>query len=192
LNITIHNQYPGLKLTSPVYFNTGATYCTFPNQQTDNENTVEAIFGIDPKREYFNGILLYKLQRKQTIKTDNQIVSNIASTKDTGTNIYILVDWNVRHYSHRFGVFLIECTDDFTLDEHILCTFEEICLRQFFIRYEPDIITWSMNDSTVIKTIRNVTYGSDYKLDIVISEGIQERNMEKSIKIDSERLVLSL
>jgi hypothetical protein len=38
----------------------------------------------------------------------------------------------------------------------------------------------------------NVTFGSDYKLNVVISEEVGTFNRRKPVEIDSERLVLSL
>jgi hypothetical protein len=61
LNITIHNQYPSLELTSPVYFSTGTTCHASPSQKTDIGATVDISFGIDPKQEDFKCALLYKL-----------------------------------------------------------------------------------------------------------------------------------
>jgi hypothetical protein len=64
LNITIRNLYPGLELTSPVYFSTNTMYCVPPSRQIGTRNTTEARFGIDSKWKGFKCALLYKLQRK--------------------------------------------------------------------------------------------------------------------------------
>jgi hypothetical protein len=44
-----------------------------------------------------------------------------------------------------------------------------------------------MYDNVTMKTKRDVRYGSDYKLNIVISEETGKYSMEKPIEIDLER-----
>jgi hypothetical protein len=63
---------------------------------------------------------------------------------------------------------------------------------RFDENYNYRIVTWLTHDGTVIKIRHKVTYGSEYKLDIFISEGIGEYDMNKPMKIDPKRLVLSL
>jgi hypothetical protein len=48
-----------------------------------------------------------------------------------------------------------------------------------------------MDEGAVMKTRRGITYGSNCKLDIIISEGNREHDMEEPIRINPERLVLS-
>jgi hypothetical protein len=153
---------------------------------------VEASFGIVFKQKDFEGALLYKLQRKHANITDKHPNSSTASINDTATNVYFLVVWDVKDHNHKFYVCLIECPDDFTWDEDKLWTWYNQYYYQFNKDYELNLITWSMHDNTVMKIRRNVTYGSDYKLDISISEGTGKYNMKRPIKIDPKRLVLSL
>jgi hypothetical protein len=121
LNITIHNQYSNLELTSPVYFSNSTVCYVSPSQQANNENTLEASFGIDSE-EISEGALLYRLQRKHATITDNQPSSNATSIKDIATNMYILVAWEIRDYDDRFYVCLIEFIDDFSWDGDKLWT----------------------------------------------------------------------
>jgi hypothetical protein len=192
LSITIHNQYPGLELTSPVYCSSNTTYCVPSDQQTDTNNTMEASFGIDTKRGVFKGALLYELQRKCAIRTENRPNHSTAFIEDSTTNIYLLVVWDVINECADFPVCLLECTDDFTWDEDKLWTlrhqYNDILLKDYNYR----TITWLIRGDTVIKTRRDIIYGSDYKLDIVISEETGKYFMDRSMKIDPERLVLSL
>jgi hypothetical protein len=164
LNITIHNQYPSLELTSPVYFSTGTTYHVSPSQQTNINTIMKASFGIDSKQEDFKCALLYKLQRKHTNRTNNQPNGNAASIEDIATNIHFLVFWNVKDYDHKFCVCLIEFTSDFTWDEDKLWTLYDDYNNRFCEDYKSNVITWSMNDGSVMRTQSEVTYGSDYKL----------------------------
>jgi hypothetical protein len=190
LSITIHNQYPDLELTSPVYFSTGIPCYVSPSQKIDISNmTMEASFGIAFKQEIFEGALLYKLRKKHTTKTDSQSDNSTVFIDDTTANMHLLVVWNIGDDYHTFRVCLIECTNDFTWDEDKLWALYRDYNDQFREGYKSNTNTWLMNSGAVMKTRRSITYGSDYKLDIVISEGAGKYEMSKPIKIDPERLV---
>jgi hypothetical protein len=192
LNITIHNQYPDLQLTSPVYCSKNATCRVFPSQQVGFGTTVEASFGIDFMQNYYEGALLYKLQRNHITETDNQSNSSATSIKNAAANMYLLVIWDTIDSSHKFCVCLIECTNDFTWDEGKLCTLYKEYEYQFCRDYKSRIITWLMHGDAVMKTRFDITYGSGYNLDIIISEGIGKYSMVRPMKINSKRSVLSL
>jgi hypothetical protein len=192
LHIIIHNQYPSLELMPPVYFSDGAAYCISPNQRIDTGNTMETSFGIDSRQKDLKCVSLYKLQRKHTTETNNQPNNNTTFVENTATNTYLLVAWVAKNYDRNFCVCLVEFTDDFAWDEDKLWALYMKYNDQFHMGYEPDTITWSMHDNTVVKTKIGIIYGSDYKLDVVISEGIRKSNMKKPMKIDPKRLVLSL
>jgi hypothetical protein len=190
LRVNICNLYPGLELTSPVYYSNGTTCHVSPSQQIDASTTTEASFGIDFQQKDVKGALLYKLQRKYATRTDNNSNSSIVSIENTETNIYLLVVWEVKNHCDEFYVCLIECSDDFTWDK-----LWALCHQyndQFLKDYNYSEITWLIHDDIAMKTRRRVTYGSDYKLDIFISEETGLYNMFKPMKIDTERLVLPL
>jgi hypothetical protein len=192
LNITIHNQYSDLELISPVYFSDGTTYCVSPDQKAGTGNIMETSFGIDSKQKDLKCVLLYKLQRKRAAKTDNQSDNNAVFIENTVTNMYLLVAWVAKNYKHKFCAYLMEFTDDFTWDEDKLWALYREYNDQFHMDYRPRIITWSMHNNAVMKMRFDITYGSDYKLDIVISEGNREGNMREPISVDPKGLVLSL
>jgi hypothetical protein len=91
LNITIHNLYPGLELTSPVYCSTDTTYCIPPKQQVDAGTTMEAGFGTYSDQICLRGALICQLQRKHANRTDEQPNNSTVSIEDTATNIHLLV-----------------------------------------------------------------------------------------------------
>jgi hypothetical protein len=197
LNITIHNQCPDLELTSPVYYNHGTPCHVFPSQQTEIGTKMEASFGI-AKHDDIRGALLYKLQRKHTARIDNQFNSNvvgpfsffnssIASIGDTAKNLYLLVAWYVNKFQNRLRVGLIEFTSDFTCDEYKLWALSNEYRYQLPKDYDSDIITWLLNENSAVKTKLRLTYGSDYKLDIIISEGIGKYKMIRPMKIDPKK-----
>jgi hypothetical protein len=195
LAITIRNLCTGLKLISPVYFSVGTTYYVSPSQQIDTGNTIETSFRMSLRQKDFKGALLYKIQRKHVTIIDNQFSSSTTSIDGTATNVYLLVFWNVfdieRHY-HIFRVCLVECVDNFIWNEDELWTLRHQYNDRFCKNYNYRTITWLMDDGTVIRTGHDITYGSDCKLDIVISEGTWKYNMFRPMKIDPRRLVLPL
>jgi hypothetical protein len=192
LNITVRNQYPGLELILPVCFSTGTTCYVASSQQANDGNILEASFGIDPTRSYFKSALLYKLQRKYVTKTDNKLRNGTASIEDTETNICLLVIWIDDDEHHNCHVCLIEYANDFTWDEDKLWALCNEYSEQLHEKYRSDIIIWSTHDGTAMKTKLDVTYESDYKLDIIISEGPKKYSMKETMKIDPERSVLLL
>jgi hypothetical protein len=190
LRINVFNSCTSLELASPVHCSNGTVCCISPSQQTDLDTTMEASFGIVSVREDFKGALLYKLRRKYVIKNDYQSDSSTASIENTTTDIYLLVALGIEDGWDDFHVCLVECTNDFTWDEGKLWALHSQYKDQFHRNYYYNVVTWLMRDDAVIKIRHKVTYGSEYKLDIFISEGIGECTMNKPMKIDPERLVL--
>jgi hypothetical protein len=191
VNIAIHNLYSGLELTSPVYCNNGATCHVPPSQQIDAGNTMVVSFGMNSRQEDFKGALLYKMQRKYSTRTGNQPNNSTTSIEDIPKNIYLLVVWDVKNYYNSFHIYLIEYTDDFTWDEDKLWALFREYNEQFRKDYQFNINAWLLHDGTVMKTRLDITYGFDYKVDIVMSEDAGKYLMAKPIKIAPKRLVLS-
>jgi hypothetical protein len=106
--------------------------------------------------------------------------------------MYLLVIWNVADSPPKFRVCLIECIADFTWDEDKLWALYREYDSQFDEVCDSNMITWLMYGGVVIRTRFGITYGSDYKLDIIISEGTGKYKMKRPIKIDPKRLVSSL
>jgi hypothetical protein len=192
LNITICNLHPGLELISPVHCSKNAICCVSPNQQTNTDNIVEASFGIVSNQKDVKGALLYKLRRKYVNGTNNQTNSNIASIENAATNVYLLVAWNIENGCDNFRICLIECADGFSWDEDKLWTLRHQYNDQFFKNYNYITSTWLMHDGVVMGTKYKVTYRSDYKLSIFISEEPRKYIMRRPMKINPKRLVLLL
>jgi hypothetical protein len=145
---------------------------------------MEASFGVYAHDRYFEGVLLYKLQRNHATNIDNQPNSSTESIKNTATNIYLLVVWDFEDDHHEFRVCLIECTANFIWNEDKLWVLYWEYKKQFLKDYESNPITWSMNGCAVIETRFDVTYESDYKLDITISEGTTNHEVKEPMKIN--------
>jgi hypothetical protein len=191
LNITIHNQYPGLELASPVCFSNGTTHHVSPNRQVDIDTAMKASFGMDSEQKDFKGALLYKLQRKYADRDDSCPNDSARSVKDIETNMYLLVTWDIESHNHEFCVCLIECPANITWDEDKLWILYKEYDYQFCKYYQSGIITWLMYDGAVIETRFNIKYGPDYKLDINISEGTNKYDAREPVKTGLKRLVLS-
>jgi hypothetical protein len=120
-------------------------------------------------------------------KTDNQLNNGAVPIESTSTNTYLLVVWGTENVHYNFYVHLIECTDELNWDENKLRTLYWECSDPYRKDYKSNIITWLMNDNEVIETRLDVTYRSEYKLDIAISRGYGKYSMKKPIQIDPKR-----
>jgi hypothetical protein len=187
LHINIRNLYPGLELTFPVYCSYGTAYCIYSSQQTNTENTTEANLGIDFKQKGFRGALLYKLQKKYTTKTDKQPNNRKVFGKGIGTTIDLLVVWKIEDCNHRFGVCLVEHSNFFIRNKDTLWTLYWEYNNRFYKFCKPNIITWSMHNGEMMKTGFDITYGSEYKLDIVMSKGTWEFGIRLPMRVNLER-----
>jgi hypothetical protein len=190
LNITIHNLYPSLELTYPVYCSNGTTCHVSPHRKTDIGIIMKTSFGIDSRQKVCKGALLYKLERKRATRTDNHLNSSTTVINNIVKNVCLLVVWGITSNYHKHFVRLIEFTDNFTWDEDKLWALCRDYHDQFYVNYKSSISTWLMHNGEVMKTRLDATYGLDCKLDITISEGVGNYNMKRLIEIDSKRLVL--
>jgi hypothetical protein len=153
---------------------------------------MKAIFGIYSKHEDFSGALLYKLKRKHTTEAGDCLSRSAAHIKNTAANMYLSVAWDIKNSDNIFRVCLIECANDFTWNAAKLQALYRKYNSQIHSECRPSIVTWLMHDNTVMKTKLDVIYGSDYKLNLVLSKGARKGNMKRSIQIDPRRLVLLL
>jgi hypothetical protein len=192
LRVNICNLCPSLELTSPVYFSNATAYCASPSQQT-RSNIIFVSFRIAPDQKDVKGVLLYKLRRKYTTRTDNHLNNSTKSIENTATNLYLLAVWDIEDDKHTFYVCLLECPADFTWDEDKLWALYSQYNDQFCKDYKDYMrATWSMHGDKVMKTERDIIYGSDYELNIVLSEETRSCFTKEPVKIDPKRLVLSL
>jgi hypothetical protein len=185
LNITIYNLYPGLELTTPVYYSNGTICDVSPSQQTDTGTIIEACFGIGFKQKDFKSALLYRLQRKYVTKTDN--LSNIFNVFTKDAAMYLLIICDIQDYDHRFRVCLIECTNGINWDEDMLWALYWEYNNQFNEFCDSNIITWLIHGNAAIETRFDVIYEQEYKLGVVLSEETTKYFMEEPIKIDPKR-----
>jgi hypothetical protein len=85
VKLIIHHQFPGVELTSPVYAGDGVTCYQSLDQRLDVSSTTQVSLNIDSTQDESIGILMYKLQSKNTEQMD----------KDEATYIQLIIVWKV-------------------------------------------------------------------------------------------------
>jgi hypothetical protein len=99
VKLTIHHQFPGIELTSPMYAGDGATCCLPPKQKLYVGSTMQTDFSIDQRESI--GILMYKLEKTNT------------DTFGEATCIQFIVIWKVNEFKNfHFVTHLIEHDKD--------------------------------------------------------------------------------
>jgi hypothetical protein len=81
MDVTIHNLYSDIELTSPVCFCDNGTYDEYPVDEMDNGTMMKIGFRFDLAQSESGGILMYEVQRKGDTKSDHQLSIDIISTK---------------------------------------------------------------------------------------------------------------
>jgi hypothetical protein len=150
---------------------------------------MEASFGIGSKQSDFKGALLYKLHRKYAIRTSYYYNSGTTSVEDTAKSIHLLVVWDIKNDYPKVHVELIEYTDGFTWDEDKLWLLHNQYKYRIHACYGSNTIKWLLHDDAVMKVRFDITHGTDYKLDIIISG--RDGKYRKPNRIDLKRLVLT-
>jgi hypothetical protein len=171
MKLTIHHQFPDIELVSPVYAVDGATRYMPLDQRVDVGSTVQTGFNIDTDQKESIGVLLYKLQKKNTDQPN----------EEESTYVQLVVIWNVNS-SKEFciNLFLIEHDKGRVWDRDELMKLAD--------HYKPTIIqrspieeTYLMRDSTVLMIRSDKTSkGECHELEVTISE--------TNIKDDTQRL----
>jgi hypothetical protein len=176
VRLIIHNQFPSIELTSPVYVGRHATCHLSPDQRVDAGCAIQASFNIDSDRRWSTGVLMYKLQRKTTVQSNGDVISNEKKT----TCIQLAIIWKVKD-SKEF------LTASYLLEHNEDCVWDRVKLKRLVKHYKLANIqhgtienTWLMHDNTVLMTSLNVSHEEEcYKLEMTISKG--------SIKDDTQR-----
>jgi hypothetical protein len=177
VKLLIHHQFPGIELVSPMYISDGSTCYLSPVQRIDVDSTAKIGFNIDPTQKESIGVLMYKLQRKNTDELDEGTMFS----EDETTYIQLFTIWKVTS-SKEFHVVshLIEHDKDRVWDRDRLKKLVERC-KLYDIQYGPIEETWLMHDNTVLSTRINANREAEYyKIELSISEA--------SIKYDTLRL----
>jgi hypothetical protein len=168
--LTIHNQFPGIELIFPVYVGKGVTCHLSPDKIVDVGSTTQIGFNIDPDLDESTGVLMYKLNRKNTDQPN----------EEEAICIQLFTVWKACR-SEEFWVVsnLIEHDKSRVRSRNKLMQIAKGC-RAFNAPHSPIEDTWLIRDNTVLMTRVSVTREEEsYKLEMTVSEG--------SIKDDTQR-----
>jgi hypothetical protein len=184
VELTIHNQFPGIELVSPIYASDSATCYPFPDQRIDVDSIMQTGFNIDLTQDGSTCALMYKLQRKNTEQPND----NIISSEDEITCTQLLITWKVSS-SKEFLItsYLIEHDESHILDSDRLMIVAKRS-RTFNIQHSPIEDTWLIYDNRVLMTSLNVTHEEEcYKLEITVSETSVKDDTQRPRYIDLDR-----
>jgi hypothetical protein len=119
--VTIQNQFPNIKLVSPVCFGNNAACPKLSDQRIDIDTGMYVSFEIYATQDDFEGALLYKLQRN--IGSDDQRNTDTLST-ETNKNetkcVQMFAAWKVKDSNPFLYVVLIEHAKEFIWNENEL------------------------------------------------------------------------
>jgi hypothetical protein len=191
MDMTIHNQYPDIELVSPVYFCNHGTYNEYPVERTDVSAMMKISFNFFVLGKLPGGILMYKVRRKGSAKSDHQSSTDTTSTEpieNTSKMMRLLMDWKIENFWWpRVRIMLVEYDNELVLNE-----LEQLydSINDIPPGYSPS--RWLMCDNTVLvatcKAVQKVSPG----LKITISKGAKDEYTKSASWIDSERQVSSL
>jgi hypothetical protein len=136
-----------------------------------------ASFTTDILKIQFESALIYKLQRKKNLE------SNVDNTKDTSTNIQLLVIWRVRNFFDSYvDVILVKHSNAIIWDENKLM---RLCPMHHIIHKYNGIIkdTWILDDAAMLMTTLELEEGCS--IEITISEGIRNEKTRVPLRVPS-------
>jgi hypothetical protein len=139
----------------------------------DANSETRASFGRDTFKIEFTNTLLYKLQRKKRLESNDQSDANNTFAGDSSTSVQLLVIWRLND-EHKFCVraLLIKHSNTITWNED---TLEKLYSMHLALLRDDWIIedTWLLDDATVLVTTSKLE-GKNRTFEITISEGIRK------------------
>jgi hypothetical protein len=154
-------------LVSPSYFGSDVIWHIPPGHNVDVNTVTRVCFRKNIFKQKFTTALLYKLQRKNGLK------SNVDNTKDTSTNIQLLVIWKFDgDYIFCVNLVLIKHSNTITLDENKL---ERLHSMHRALHNNDHAIeeTWLLDDATVLMT--TLKWGKvNHAIEITLSKGTRK------------------
>jgi hypothetical protein len=186
--MTVHNQYPDMKLVSPICFcNRGRRY-KYRIKKTDTGAMMKYDLKFDFDQDTLEGILMHEIQRKENERSNHQSSINTAYTKtieEASKMTRLLVAWKIdRSGGSKVRIILVECDDKLVLNEDKLAQLYEK-INDIPPGYHA--ITWLMCDNTVLETTYEIEQKTGIELKITISEGDKDENTKSALWIDPMR-----
>jgi hypothetical protein len=175
VKLIIHNQCPGIELVSPMYVSNGAICHLSLDQRVDVGSTMQVSFSINHDQIESIGALMYKLQKKNT----EQSSDNIIFSKDEAIYIQLLIIWKVNNSSKEICAVSRLIEKDCIWDRDRLMELVERYIL-LSIQCGPTEDTWLMRDNTVLMTSLSIAREVYYKVEMTISK--------TSIRDDTQRI----
>jgi hypothetical protein len=169
--VHVHNQCSDFELISPTYFGHNAIWHTPPNQKVDANTMRSAILGRDVTKSKFAGALIYRLQKKHSEPS----VDNI---KRISVGFQLLVMWglNTRRRNDRYNVsacaMLIKNSNAMTWGEDKLRRLYSMHRARLDNEHNTKSV-WLLSDVIVMIT-KAKWINKNYVFEIAISEGTKE------------------
>jgi hypothetical protein len=188
LNVIVHNQYPVIELTSPVYFCNHGTYYEYPVEKIDDGAIMKTGFRFDPEQNEPGGILMYEVQRKESEISDPQSGIDTIYTKvikKVSKMMRLLITWNIKHLEEpKVHIMLIEYGDESIPDEDRLA---QLYNKINSMLLNHNRCMWLVRDCEALKTTYEVVQKEYLELKIIISKIFSDLVATKPIWVDSER-----
>jgi hypothetical protein len=205
--VIIHNRCSDFELVSPANFVHNTIWYIPPDQKVDANTMIKAIFGRNMFEIEFKIALIYNLQMKKRLESNDQSNADNAFTENTSTSIQLLVMWGPSvKYKNGFSVraLLIKHDDAIIWDEDKLKDLHSMHLAQLNKGIHVDVSnefkdinfftsngnpfaiedTWMLDDATVLMTTLKWNGGS-YTFEITISEGTRKHDSMEPLPIPS-------
>jgi hypothetical protein len=170
--VIVYNKCSDFELTSPSYFGYNAIWIRPPDQKVDANAVASASFAKDIAKDKFASALIYKLQRKKPLESEDQSKADNTFTEDLSTSHQLLVIWRVNdaHWLCKCAL-LIKHSNIITWNEDML---EKLySMYTFLCRNDNIEDTWLLDDATVLTTILKSKEESR-TFEITISRGTRE------------------
>jgi hypothetical protein len=180
--LNIHNLCLNVSLVSPVTYNGDGIEChRAPDYKVYAGNTMRSAFIIKKSDDTSYGVLIYRLQRRQS--HDSTEIS-----KDTSSATHLLVVWRISESNKLYAnVLLIEHTKVFTWNEDSLNKLYHNNHSRLKVYTDAISDTWLMNNNMTLKmTSSTRVLKGNCELSISISEEKDDYAI-RSLCLDLER-----
>jgi hypothetical protein len=184
VELTIHHQFSGIELVSPVYAGDIITCNLPPDQNVEVDSTIQTGFDIDYDQGKSIGVLMYKLQKHNIDKSNENTISDEEGTTCT----HLVMIWRIYESGEAYvNSMLIEhdksCVWDGDKLSKLAERYNRFNMRQNLVKY-----TWLMRDNAVLMTNVGVTCEeADYKIEMTLSEESINENTWRPLYIDVNR-----
>jgi hypothetical protein len=182
--VHIYNQCSDFDLVSPAYFGRNAIWIRPPDQKVDANAMTRASFGIHVIVREFASALIYKLQRKNSLESDNQLGIDSTYTEDTSTSLQLLLIWGYNdEYRFSARVLLIKHSNTITWNDDTLEKLHSmhlaLCRNDYIVKE-----TWMLDDATVLMAASKWEE-YNYAFKITLSDGTRKNDTREPLWVSS-------